>query len=205
MRRALWVVGALCLHAGTAWAHDALPSWKAKCKVGDHTFTLTFDSQTGDAYADDMQVRLKAAGETRVAPLPEKLYRPTKATSDSSSVCDTTAALMLDSDAAMVFVTVDDRPGIPFVIAVVVDAKDRRVLIPQALGYTTSALEVRSTFVRLYATQARNPKVKNSDGPDIYMFAWRRFAVLGRDIRARWETPLPRGAKPVPPPVLVSR
>ncbi len=194
----------MCLHAGTARAHDAMPSWKAKCKVGDHTFTLSFDSQTGDAYADDMQLRLKAGGETRVAPLPEKLYRPTKATADSTSVCDSTAALMLDSDAAMVFVTVDDRPGIPFVISLVVDAKDRRVFIPQALGYTTSALEVKSTFVRMYASQARNPKVK-SDGPDGFMFAWRRFALVGRDIRARWETPVPKGGKPVPPPVLVSR
>ncbi|HSI03003.1 MAG: hypothetical protein ACAI38_21435 [Myxococcota bacterium] len=182
-----------------------MPSWKAKCKVGVHTFVLTFDSQTGDAYADDMQVRLKAAGETRVAPLPEKLYRPTKATSDSTSVCDSTAALMLDSDAAMVFVTVDHRPGIPFVISVVVDAKDRRVFIPQALGYTTSALEVRSTFVRMYASQARDAKAKNSDGSDGFVFAWRRFALVGRDIRARWETPAPKGAKPVSPPVLVNR
>ena len=198
----MWVAGVVCLHAGTAHAHEALPSWKAKCKVGDHAFTLSFDSRTGDAYSDDMQVRLKAGGETRVAPLPEKLYVPTKSTSDSTSVCDSTAAVMLDGDAAMVFITVDDRPGIPFIIALVVDAKDRRVLIPQALGYTTSALEVRSTFVRMYALQA-HAKVKRSDDADL--FAWRRFALVGRDIRARWETPVPKGGKPVPPPVLVNR
>jgi hypothetical protein len=187
-----------------ARAQDAMPRWQAKCHVGDHKFLLSFESSTGDAYADDMQVTMKAAGETRVAPLPEKLYRPAKPSSDSSSLCDSTAAVALDGDAAMIFVTVDDRPGMPFIISLVVDAKDRRVFIPQALGYTSSALELRDTFVRMYAMQAKNPKAKG-DGPEAFMFAWRRFALVGRDIRARWETPVPKGGKPVPPPVLVSR
>lgn len=194
----------MCLHASTAHAQDALARWQAKCKVGEHKFTLNFDSATGDAYSDDMRVTMKAAGETRVAPLPEKLYHPTKPTSDSTSVCDSTAAVVLDNDAALVFVTVDDRPGIPFIISMVVDAKDRRVFIPQALGHTNSALELHDTYVRMYSAQTRNPKSK-SDGPDAYGWAWRRFSLVGRDIRARWETPAAKGGKPVPPPVLISR
>lgn len=197
-------MGAVCLHASTAKAQDALARWQAKCKVGEHKFTLSFDSAIGDAYANDMRVTMKAAGETRVAPLPEKLYFPTKPTSNSTSVCDSTAAVALDADAAMVFVTVDARPGIPFIISMVVDAKDRRVFIPQALGHTTSALELHETFVRMYSAQTRNPRAKG-DSADAYGWAWRRFSLVGRDLRARWETPAPKGAKPVPPPVLVSR
>jgi hypothetical protein len=170
-----------------------------------HSFKLSFDSQSGDPYAYDMRATLKAKGETRVAPLQAGLYSPTEMASGSVSVCDGTAAVALDADAAMVFITVDDRPDMPFVIGLVIDAKDRRVLTPQVLGRTGKPLEVQPTLVRMLAMQAKNTKVKSNSSPDGFFFAWRSFSLNGRELRASWETPIPKGAKPVTPPAFISR
>lgn len=185
-------------------AQDALPRWETNCRVGMYSFRLSFDSQSGDPYAYDMRATLKAKGETRVAPLQAGLYMPTAMATGSVSVCDSTAAVALDADAAMVFITVDDRPGMPFVIGLVIDAKDRRVLTPQVLGRTGKPIEVQPNLVRMLAMQAKNTRVK-SEGPDGFFFAWRSFSLNGRELRASWETPVPKGGKPVPSPAFIAR
>lgn len=205
-QRCLWALTVVGLHAGVvnpAFAQEA--RWDATCRVGSHTFTLGFDSASGDPFEDDMRATLKADGETRVAPLDAKLYMPTPFTEDSQSICDTTAALAIDDDAAMVFVSVDDRPGLPIVIGFVVDAKDRRVFAPSALARTMEPVELKPFYMRMHAQQARNTKNRKSDGPDAYFFAYRRFSLNARSLLARWETPPPRYGMLVPLPVLAGR
>lgn len=147
----------LFLFASLTWtlpaaASDRPPAqWSASCQFGEHTLRLQFTSATGDAFEDDMHLRVSIDESSERWPLPPGLYLETSTVIDIDNNCRGLIGTPLGRH-FLVLAKRDARPGSNHLIALLVDANGR------ALGESVDLGELK--FDELVLRRAGSDRIE---------------------------------------------
>lgn len=194
------LIALLPVPGNIAFADDPAPSFKAKCKLADHEFEISFDSKSGDPLNDDMAISFRDSKKTARLALKAGLYYPKGVTTEKStpaSICDTIPGFEIDAHRALLFLTRDQRPGYPVLSLALVDVSKGELLnayenvaeFKQGDSHTRYVARKGKTG---FHTRLVREVLKNtgSDGPENYIEDWNVIEVHGHHIIVGWRDPL---------------
>jgi hypothetical protein len=118
------VTATLLLASLSTAATEVRPAahWTDTCQFGEHTVTANFESQSGDAFEDDLVVTLtRDDGLELRLPIPPSLYKPRHPLLNVRNRCEEATAVDAGGQRVLLLLSSDGRPGWDTLDAVLID------------------------------------------------------------------------------------
>ncbi|MCP3138279.1 hypothetical protein [Pyxidicoccus xibeiensis] len=170
--------------------------FRLECQLGSHTFSVSFDSPSGECTEDDMRAFVEGQGRKAELPLEQGWYRPIPNLANGRSLCHVAgaasspvSAFAVDGQRVLVFFERDGRPGYDFVGVALIEAATGKLLdVRQSLGQSKDGTVAILTTPRGYKLRLVREHLKEvpCDCPAAYTDDWMAVEVVNGRIRTRW-------------------
>jgi hypothetical protein len=170
-------------------ANPFIPHWKATCQTGKSVTELSFDSKSGEADSDDMEITMTIGGMKQKLNIKEGLFQTIEF--DSESTCDKLPAIVTNDGFLLVLFGVNDRPSPTKIAALVVNLKKQKVeqLIGD-IGQAWGKASLNRNAITVSAIHAWK-KVQTSDGPENVIGGKLKVSLRKGHVVKEWITKAP--------------
>jgi hypothetical protein len=168
-----------------------VPHWRTECRAENVKIEFSFDSKSGEADSDDMEIAMTTGGKKQKINIKEGLFQPLQL--DSESKCDKLPAMITDDELLLVLFGINDRPLPTKIAAIVVDPKNQRVAqLNENIAQEWGNVSVGNGAITVSAIQAWK-KVQKSDGPENVFGGKLKISFKKGKITKEWMTKIPPG------------
>ena len=176
-------------------ATDARPAarWTDTCHFGEHTVTANFESQSGDAFEDDLVVTLtRDDGIELRLPIPPSLYKPRSPLHNVTNRCVEATAVDAGEQRVLLLLSNDGRPSWDTLDAVLIDTGAMRMIDAKfnvgPIKGEDDVLVLRRDGPVSFAVRLVREMLPDSgcDCADAAIEDWRTISVVDDKIRSAW-------------------
>jgi hypothetical protein len=172
---------------------ELAPEWSARCTFGEKSLVFHAKSPSGDVLEDDMVLDARL-GSAKVEPLslsPQQ-YRRLRAPGAWNACESPLVGIATGTNQALILFSTDNRPGLDYLGAMLVDMARGRVLdLRQGLAALLHLhFEKTPDGLRMFVIQGDRLDSDGkpvSDGSDSLCEGWLRITAVKGRIRPRWE------------------
>jgi len=167
--------------------------WTDTCHFGEHTVTANFESQSGDAFEDDLLVTLtRDDGAELRLPIPPSLYKPRHPLLNVKNRCAEATAVDAGDNRVLLLLSNDSRPSWDTLDAVLIDTGAMRMVDAKfnigPIKGEDDVLVLRRDGPMSFAVRLVREMLHDS-GCDCAAAAiedWRTISVVDDEIRSTW-------------------
>jgi hypothetical protein len=191
---------ALLLFVAAAQAVMPRSEWAAQCTHGGKPFQLSFKSQSGDVFEDDMQVFIVTTkGGTRKLPFKPALYVSSQAVTSIQNSCSLNSsvngagvfAYSVTKTSVLFFISQDYRPTLNRLVLALINVETGELLHLLETGREIKSVdgvlflkdENKKRYVRLVNEHLKNT---GTDSIENYIESWVEITVIANKISIKY-------------------
>jgi len=167
--------------------------WTDTCRFGEHAVTANFESQSGDAYEDDLVVTLtRDDGMELRLPIAPSLYKPRSPLHNVTNRCVEATAVDAGEQRVLLLLSSDGRPSWDTLDAVLIDTGAMKMLdakfnIGRIKG-GDDVLVLRRDGPAAFSVRLVREMLPDSgcDCADAAIEDWRTIRIVDDKIRSDW-------------------